>query len=625
METLHPGVYVQEVPSGVRPIEGVSTSTAAFIGKAEKGPLDRALMVTSFVEFEATYGSFLSDAFLAQAALMFFNNGGKRLYVVRVAKNAAVANLVIADRQGTPKATLTVSASSPGAWGNTVDVTVKDGTLDAGNEFAISVSQGGPVLETFDNLSMNPDAANFVDTRVAGSRFIRAVADQTNDTTNKATSVSGVSVTDLSAITAAERAFMINLNGDGPQKVVAAGATGAAIAQSIQTAVQALLPLRGSTPAATYTGFTAAFDGGTGKYTLTSGQGGKRSSVQVTDSSGGKAAALLKLGVSNGGIETGGAAVLRPANGTYHVGDDTVAGSVLQVQPGSDGTTPQDVDHQQGFTLLDRRRDVNIVAVPGIGSKAVVDFGTNYCTQRGDCFFVGDMSASDDTKEEAQTFVTALTVKRSYGAVYFPWLQATDPSGASPDPILLPPSGYVAGMYASIDSRRGVWKAPAGTEANLGGAVGLTKEITDVEQDTLNPMGVNVIRAFPASGIVIWGARTLSTQSDPEYRYVPVRRTAIFIEQSIYNGIQWAVFEPNDEPLWAALRLNIGAFMLRLYRAGAFQGDTPAKAFFVKCDGQTTTQQDIDAGVVNILVGFAPLKPAEFVVLKLTQMAGQSS
>jgi phage tail sheath protein FI len=283
----------------------------------------------------------------------------------------------------------------------------------------------------------------------------------------------------------------------------------------------------------------------------------------------------------------------------------------------------QEQDYLNGFTLLDRARDVNLLAVPGNGTKAVVDFGVNYCRQRADCFFIGDMDKNDDTKEEAQVFVTGLTVKSSYGAVYFPWLRALDPTGVSPEPIALPPSGYVAGLYARIDASRGVWKAPAGTEANVGGAVGLMKELTDAEQDTLNPIGVNAIRMFPASGLVIWGARTLATQSDPEYRYVPVRRMAIFLEQSIYNGIQYAVFEPNDEPLWASLRLNITAFMLLQFRAGAFQGRTPTDAFFVKCDNQTTTQADIDAGVVNILVGFAPLKPAEFVVLHLTQKAGQ--
>ena len=625
METLHPGVYIQEVPSGVRPIEGASTSTAAFIGKAEKGPLDRALMMTSFVEFQASYGTFLADGFLAHAALKFFDNGGKRLYVVRVARGAATADIGLGDRKAIPVLTLTVAAMTAGRWGNTLDLDIQNGTQDPDDEFALRVKQGGATLETFDNLSMNPEATNFVE-KVFGtsSRFVKVTVNAANDSAAAGTSVSGA--TPATSLPAPQRHLTININGDGPQDIALADpvTTDVEISTAIVNAVRALIPKRASTPLGAFTAFTAVPVAG--KYTLTSGQGGKLSSVEVTDAPAGNAAALLKLGVSNGGTEMTGAAELRPAIGTdYHVGDATVAGNVISKTLGSDGTTPQDIEYQSGLRILDTRRDVNIVAVPGIGSKPVVDAATNYCAQRQDCVFIADMAPTDDTKEEAQDFVNALTVKKSYGAVYFPWLLATDPAGVSPTPIKLPPSGYMAGMYAQIDSRRGVWKAPAGTEANIGGAVGLTKEITDTEQDTLNPIGVNVIRAFPASGIVVWGARTLATRSDPEYRHVPIRRTAIFIEQSIYNGIQWAVFEPNDESLWSSLRLNIGAFMLRLFRAGAFQGDSPAKAFFVKCDGQTTIQADIDAGVVNILVGFAPLKPAEFVVLKLSQMAGQTA
>ncbi len=625
MERLHPGVYIEEVPSGVRPIEGVSTSTAAFIGKAERGPLDRALMVTSFIEYQTTYGTFLNDSVLAHAALQFFNNGGRRLYIVRVAKDAVAADVAVADRKGAPAKTITLFANSAGAWGNELDIDIANGAQNAANEFKITVKLGGAVIEIHDNLSMNPDATNFVENLVtASSKVIKAVVDPANDTVNKGFSTSGAAP--AATLPAGNRKMTVNLNGDGPQAITLADpvTTGAEIATAIQDAVRALIPLRGSTPATAFSAFTAAF--AAGLYTLTSGAGGKRSSVEVTNAPSGNAATLLKLGKTNGGTEETGAAVLRPAVGTdYHVGDAAVAGNVVSATLGSDGTTPQEIDYQNGFALLDVRRDVNIVAVPGIGSKTMVDFGGNYCRNRQDCFFVGDVGVTDDTKEEAQTFVNGLTVKSSYAAVYFPWLKAIDPTGVSPDPILLPPSGYVAGMYARIDARRGVWKAPAGTEANIGGAVGLTKEITDAEQDTLNPIGVNVIRVFPSSGIVIWGARTVATQADPEYRYVPVRRTAIFIEQSIYNGIQWAVFEPNDEDLWASLRLNIGAFMMTLFRAGAFQGTTPSQAFFVKCDSQTTTQADIDTGVVNVLVGFAPLKPAEFVVIKISQKAGDSA
>jgi phage tail sheath protein FI len=179
----------------------------------------------------------------------------------------------------------------------------------------------------------------------------------------------------------------------------------------------------------------------------------------------------------------------------------------------------------------------------------------------------------------------------------------------------------IAGLYASIDGRRGVWKAPAGTEAGLAGVVSLADQVSDVKQDLLNPFGVNAIRRMPGAGIVSWGARTLAT--NPEWKYIPVRRMAIMMEVSIYEGIQWAVFEPNDAPLWSLLRLNINAFMMNLYRNGAFQGATPDDAFFVKCDGETTTQIDIDLGKVNILVGFAPLKPAEFVIVRISQKAGK--
>jgi uncharacterized protein len=451
--------------------------------------------------------------------------------------------------------------------------------------------------------------------------LIRVTVDLTNNSTVPGTSVSGA--TPATSLPADRRKLTINVDNDGARAIELTGAAGtiSEVGAAIQAAVRALTPLRASTQAAAYNNFLVSTAGNI--YTLTSGSSGKGSSVVVSNAPSENAATLLKLGRTNGGVETTGAAVLRPANGSYHVGDNTVGGSVQAVTAGDDGGTPQQADYENSFNLLNPVRDVNLIAVPGIGTPVMVSFGANYCEQRTDCFFIGDMSVTDDTKEEAQTFVTTVTKKSSYAAVYFPWLKATDPTGVSADPIALPPSGYVAGMYAKIDAKRGVWKAPAGTEANIGGAVGLMKNIIDAEQDTLNPIGVDVIRSFPASGIVIWGARTLATQSDPEYRYVPVRRTAIYLEQSIYNGIQFAVFEPNDEDLWSSLRLNINAFMLLQFRNGAFQGRTPNDAFFVKCDNQTTTQADIDAGIVNILVGFAPLKPAEFVVLKLTQKSGQ--
>jgi phage tail sheath protein FI len=209
---------------------------------------------------------------------------------------------------------------------------------------------------------------------------------------------------------------------------------------------------------------------------------------------------------------------------------------------------------------------------------------------------------------------------KDHSAIYFPRLVVNE-DGLE---VRIGPSGAMAGLMARIDSSRGVWKAPAGTEADLRGVVGLEQTFSDSENGILNPRAINTIRVFP-NGIVSWGARTMDGDDDfaSEWKYVPVRRLALMMEESLYRGLKWVVFEPNDEPLWAQIRLNVGAFMHNLFRQGAFQGQKPKDAYFVKCDSETTTQNDINLGMVNIWVGFAPLKPAEFVILYLQQMAGQ--
>jgi hypothetical protein len=349
--------------------------------------------------------------------------------------------------------------------------------------------------------------------------------------------------------------------------------------------------------------------------------------VRVQPADANDATAMLDLGSANGGRSEDGLAPRRPANADLvEIGDAQVAGVVAAVAAGSDGTAAvSEQTFANAFSRLDTITDFSLLAVPGEGTPTMVNLGMGYCANRPlqDVFYVGEMASHDDTVAEALTFRGLLTAPNSYGAVYFPWVSALDPTGASAQPILLPPSGYVAGLYARIDAARGVWKAPAGIEASLNGVVGLAAELSDVQHGSLNPAGVNVIRRFPAAGVVVFGARTVS--SDAAWKYVPVRRTAIMLRVSIYYGIQWAVFEPNDEPLWSELRLNIGSFMMTLFRQGAFQGSTPSQAFFVKCDAETTTQADIDLGIVNVLVGFAPLKPAEYVVVRISQQAGQAS
>jgi uncharacterized protein len=208
-------------------------------------------------------------------------------------------------------------------------------------------------------------------------------------------------------------------------------------------------------------------------------------------------------------------------------------------------------------------------------------------------------------------------------ALYFPRVIQSDPLRDGQSGVFVP-CGIIAGLMARTDTTRGVWKAPAGLDATLNGTQGLEVNLNDAESGMLNPIGINCLRFFPVAGRVVWGARTLrgADQLADEYKYIPVRRLALFLEESLYRGLQWVVFEPNDEPLWAQIRLNVGAFMNNLFRQGAFQGTTPREAYFVKCDKETTTQNDINLGIVNIVVGFAPLKPAEFVIIKIQQIAG---
>jgi phage tail sheath protein FI len=526
-ETLHPGVYVLEIPSGVRPIEGVSTSTAGFVGVTDKGPrpgtilptgrMVEPVMVTSFTDYLRTFGGFRLDSFLTYAVQAFFDNGGRRLYIVRVAGAGVKASTSPA------AAAIKLSALTEGTWGDKITVAITNSSDgNTANNFALEVSYNGVAVETFDNLTFQ-----------------------------------GSTTLDVTSATPA----------DYGRTIVNSRSEYVAITADITTR-----------PANTGTTAIALTGGGDGAV---------------------------------GSTELLGAAAL----------DNTVTGT--------------------GLRAFDKVTDVNILAIPGQGDPATVKAGTAYCKvtrQLQDCFFIGDMgtlAVSSARRDGAQPTVQKISDARDfattgfggvaldkasgdYGAIYYPWVWSADPIGSGRNPrILLPPSGFMAGLYARIDNSRGVFKAPAGTEAGIAGALAPATTVSDAEQDVLNPIKVNVIRTVPGSGLVSWGTRTIG--SDPEWRYIPVRRMAIFIRTSIYNGIQWAVFEPNDEPLWASLRLNIRSFMLTQFRAGAFQGRTPDDAFFVRCGSDTTTQIDIDNGVVNILVGFAPLKPAEFVILRLQQ------
>ncbi len=300
-------------------------------------------------------------------------------------------------------------------------------------------------------------------------------------------------------------------------------------------------------------------------------------------------------------------------------------------QNGSDGKAldtsvlPGDEAAKTGIYALEHADIFNLLCIPPYDSgdvdTSILTAGAAYCEKRRAMLLVDPPA---NWKKDDAIKGTPLFSPSANAAIYFPLLQEPNPLRENRVETFVP-CGAVAGVMARTDLQRGVWKAPAGLEAGLKGVIKPSVPLTDAENGELNPLGINCFRTLPAAGNVVWGARTMvgDDRLASQWKYVPVRRTALFIEESLYRGTQWAVFEPNDEPLWSQLRLNIGVFMHDLFRQGAFQGQSPQEAYFVKCDATTTTQSDRDRGIVNVIVGFAPLKPAEFVILHIQQIAGQ--
>ena len=347
-------------------------------------------------------------------------------------------------------------------------------------------------------------------------------------------------------------------------------------------------------------------------------------------------APLLKLGVAptnHGGEEFTGLEY-HDANFREQLTGQEYADKSLPkdtLEKGEDGGEPTKTDYESIFTKFIKIRDINIICLPGkrwtmdsSGDPVIQDAIAHAERMQNRMIIVDPPPVHELTNP--QDVINMGLPSQTYCVVYYPWVYKdnrfyhAERNPGLPKKVLVPPSGYAAGMWSKIDARRGVWKAPAGMGTGLLGLSKLEHVVEDQEQDFLNPLGVNCFRSIPGAGNVIWGSRTRATKADPEWRYVPVRRTAIMIEQSIYNGIQWAVFEPNDHRLWSSLRANIGNFMNGLFRAGAFQGEKASDAYFVRCNlGDTMTQGDIDAGQVIVIVGFAPLKPAEFVIVRIQQ------
>lgn len=438
--------------------------------------------------------------------------------------------------------------------------------------------------------------------------------------------------------TPAQRTLTLDIDNHGsislilpPDAITPVGdnaADGAALARAVQDVVRDYNPQIGA-----YKNFTCTYTRppatGAPQFILRSGSSTPRSSGLTA---GGSDLEVLM------GINTGNAGLAEAQGREFDQGSAPVvpAQSSETQLAGAVEFPPSANDYADFYNeTLRKVRDVSIVVNPGEhwaedgSGNAVISQTLAFAETYRRMMVIID--PPQDLELDQAATVDAMGLPTStYSVLYYPWVQMANPlfnadtNPTAPRYVSVAPSSFAAGMWAKIDGKRGVWKAPAGVETQLLGASGLEVNVEDGEQDQLNPLGVNCIRRIPSFGTVFWGSRTLATRADPEWRYVPVRRTAIFIEQSIYNGIQWAVFEPNDHPLWSSLRNNIGAFMNGLFRAGAFQGATSNDAYFVRCGlGDTMTQADIDRGQVIVIVGFAPLKPAEFVIVRIQQKVGE--
>jgi phage tail sheath protein FI len=798
IQPSYPGVYVQEIPSGVRTITGVSTSIGAFFGRTLKGPINKAVRCLSLSDFQREFGGGHPSCEMGSSIYQFFGNGGTDCYVVRLAHNARKADLTLRNLAGVP--VLTFMAKAAGTWGNNVRLAVDYNTSNPEETFNLYVTQeeNGAVVksETFLNLSMNPLAPRYVVTFVTqGSTLVDvqlATGFDPNSTAQPgASQARRVLVGSLTAIrdeindliypTAPGASpackFEISVN-DGPPKLIDMRSNPTRMTATSKSGIEGEIRARIMDSAGAGSGITVTcsldeIDTTQRVLTIRSATGNNLS-VRIRRASTNDLAAALMLGIDQGGIETTRFANHRPVpTATWFSGDvnswakllqvDTVStpnplhdlrsitfggapapnavdfeatGTNLLVTSGGadrwfkdalssavnnhsdgvreklqimakvindkpdapvtaevwgyriafkpkagmlntmyavtatatenlsasfttnvrqyalgdaggspsqngagqignddDGTplavpdyTGSAIDHT-GFYALDRVDLFNLMVLPKDDDIDEAEYqqlfgpASIYCESRR-AFLLLDAPTSWTQGEKMDADATKVNslragIVKQNSAIFFPRVKFSDAGTIRS----IGPSGMLAGLLARTDSQRGVWKAPAGIEADLRGVLDVELNLTDNENGVLNKLGVNCIRKFP-NGIVNWGARTLDGSDDfgSEWKYIPIRRLALFLEESLFRGTKWVVFEPNDEPLWAKIRMNVNAFMLSQFRQGAFQGSTPDKAFFVKCDGETTTANDRNLGIVNIQVGFAPLKPAEFVIISIQQI-----
>jgi len=525
----YPGVYVEEAPSQVRTIVGVPTAITAFVGFAERGPVDEPVRIQSWADYERRFGGLWAGSSMSYAVQQYFVNGGADAIVVRVVSGAAGRAVRQLGTTGDGNR-LALEAANEGNWGERLVVRVDHVTRD--------VRPGEEAAKLF-NLT---------------------VLDE----------VSGL------------REEFRNLYSEGGNPADA----GPVLEERSQL-------------------------------------------VRVQRTAGGEYRRGPDRPPSNADVAPGDDPFESP-------GTDSAAASTRFEDSAADlDGAPAEADlegseaQKNGYHALLDADIFNLLCIPPVDRDGTLESdrvgrAAAFC-QRNRAVLIVDPPADWDEVADARDNIDDYAMREGTNAAcYFPRIRMADQllDGRSE---VFPPCGAVAGVIARTDAERGVWKAPAGQDATLAGVLEPSVPLTDGENGQLNPLGINCLRSFEGYGNVVWGSRTLrgADRLASQWKYLPVRRLALHIEESLFRGTRWAVFEPNDEPLWAQLRLNVGSFMHDLFRQGAFQGMSSREAYRVKCDSETTTQSDRDRGIVNVRVEFAPLKPAEFVVLIISQIAGQ--
>lgn len=580
-EYLSPGVYVEEYDSGATPMQGVSTSTAGFVGLAERGPVaGQPQLVTSFADYKRMYGGYLSEAayggnrFLPYAVEQFFINGGSRAYIMRAVPADAKAGTVTAG-------VLKITAANPGAWAEDMRVTVSPASKAKTQVLAVN----GADLTLKNADGFNPgDVVELFDGKTAAHATVKSVLDKvitldapcTLDVADTKVGTAKYIKTCEITITArlgesVETFENLSLKADALNNVC------------VKTAKSDLITVEVTAPKAAPAPAPA-----------------KDKDGKDVPAPAPKAASIVPYELCGG---TGSELVLTPAGGSN--------GSVLTASADTFLGKDDGPGKRTALQAFQENANVSIMAIPGITAPEVQAALIAFCEAKKSCFAILDVPMELKKTNDVANFRDMYD--STYATMYHPWLEMYD-AGAKRS-AYFPPSGAMAGIYARTDVERGVHKAPANEVVR--GCTGLSCAYNEGEQDILNPIGVNLIRAFTGRGIRVWGARTIS--SNGLWKYLNVRRLFIYVEESIKANTNWVVFEPNSTVLWSRVTRTIETFLATCWRDGALAGSSPDQAFFVECGPTTMTQDDIDNGRLICQIGIAPVKPAEFVIFRITQ------